>query len=49
MLTIGLLYLGASVSFLFERKFLWAVIALSWGIGNLALAYLATDSQECVP
>lgn len=42
MVTIALLYLGASVSFVFERKFLWALIALSWGIGNLALAYLAS-------
>lgn len=48
MLVIALLYLGASLSFLIERKWLWALVATSWAIGNLALAYLAINDQKSI-
>ena len=48
MVVIALLYLGASFSFLTERKWLWALVTVCWGIGNLALACLAASDQESV-
>ena len=48
MVVIALLYLGASLSFLTERKWLWALVATCWGIGNLALAYLAVSDHKSV-
>jgi hypothetical protein len=42
MFVIGLIYLAAALSFIFERKFLWGLVAVCWGVGNLALAYLAS-------
>lgn len=45
MVFIGLIYLCASVSFVTEKRFMWALVALCWGIGNLALAYLASHDN----
>jgi hypothetical protein len=41
MIFIGLVYLAAALSYLFEKKWPWAVLALCWGVGNLVLAYLS--------
>ena len=41
MLTIALLYAGATVTFIMEGKYLWAVVALSWGLGNAVLAHIS--------
>lgn len=41
MFIIGLIYLSASVAFMFERRWLWGLVALCWGIGNIALAFIA--------
>ena len=45
MLFIGVIYLLAGLSFLTERKWLWALVAVCWGVGNLALAYLASHEN----
>jgi hypothetical protein len=46
MLFVGIVYLIAALSFLTERKLLWALVAVCWGIGNLALAYLASTNES---
>ena len=41
MLTIALLYAGATVTFILEGKYLWSLVALSWGLGNAVLAHIS--------
>lgn len=42
MLFLAIVYFLAALSFLAERKFVWALVAVSWAVGNLGLAYLAS-------
>ena len=41
MICIALLYGLACLSFLSEGKFAWALVALSWGLGNALLAHIS--------
>jgi hypothetical protein len=43
MFLVGLIYLGAAISWLFDKKWAWATLAICWGIGNLVLAWLAKE------
>jgi hypothetical protein len=43
MLLIGLLQLGAALSALFERKWLWALVMVCYGISGIALCILADN------
>lgn len=43
LFAIGLIYLLASLSFILERKWLWALVTLSWAVGNFALVALARE------
>jgi fatty acid desaturase len=40
MLFVALLYLGAFIASVFERKWAWAVLTLCWGVGGLVLVYM---------
>ena len=41
MLLIAVFYAGACVSFIYEGKIAWAMVALSWGLGNALLAHIS--------
>ena len=41
MFFIAVCYIGAAVSFSLEGKFLWACLALCWGIGNALTGILS--------
>lgn len=41
MLLIAGLYLAASVSFAFEGKIEWCLVALCWGVGNAILGIVS--------
>jgi len=36
---IGICYLGFAVSCVVEGKYVWALVGMCWGIGNLGIAY----------
>lgn len=41
MIVIAALYASAAVSFAFEGKFAWMLVALSWAVGNLVLGWMS--------
>ena len=41
MFFIAACYIGAAVSFSLEAKYLWAALALCWGIGNALTGILS--------
>ena len=41
MLAIACMYAGAAVSFAIEAKWEWAVVAVSWAIGNAILGVIS--------
>lgn len=41
MLAIAIMYLGAGVCFAWEGKIEWFGLCMSWGCGNLILAYIS--------
>lgn len=45
MFIVGLIYLGASISAVFDKKWMWSVVFLCWGIGNLALFAIALSEE----
>ena len=40
---IGLIYLGASISCVFEGKLAWALLNSFWGGGSLTISYLMSQ------
>ena len=46
MYAIAVMYAFAGVSFYIEGKYLWFVIAFSWGIGNALLGLISTGGVK---
>lgn len=41
MFAIATMYLCAGISYAWEGKVEWCVVAFCWGIGNLVLGYIS--------